>query len=151
MPSTGRLFQCVRCFKQIIICSSCDRGQRYCSPDCSNTSRIGAQREAGHRYQQSRKGRIKHALRMRHYRRRKQIVTHQGSQPSAQNGLLQANSVDVEQIQATSHQSVIARKFQCHFCGCHCSELMRLDFIRRRRVSYSNPLERRGNRNDYSP
>jgi len=140
MVSTGRLSQCVRCFKQIIICSSCDRGQRYCSSDCSNTSRRSAQREAGHRYQQSRLGRIKPALRMRQYRRRKQIVTHQGSQPSAQNGLLQANSVDVEQIQAASHQSVVAGKFQCHFCGCHCSELVRLDFIRRRRVSRINAL-----------
>jgi len=101
MESTGRIFTCVRCFKQVIICSRCDRGQRYCSPDCSETARNHSQRAASHRYQQSREGRIKHALRMRLYRLRQQIVTHQGSQSSAPNGLLQANSTDARKSSVT--------------------------------------------------
>ena len=151
MESTGRIFKCARCFKQVIICSRCDRGQRYCSPDCSETARNHSQRAASHRYQQSREGRIKHALRMRLYRLRKQIVTHQGSQSSAPNGLLQANSTDARKSSVTLHQPVVAISFQCHFCGCHCSEFVRLDFLQHCRVRYINPLDQRGSRNDYSP
>ena len=151
MESTGRIFTCVHCFKQVIICSLCDRGQRYCSPDCSEIARNHSQRAASHRYQKSREGRVKHALRMRHYRRRKQIVTHQGSQSSVPNGLLQANPGDARKSSVTRHQPVVAISFQCHFCGCQCSEFMRLDFLQRRRVRYINPLDPRGSRNDYSP
>jgi hypothetical protein len=46
---------------------------------------------------------------------------------------------------------LVAISFQCHFCGCHCSEFVRLDFLQRRRVRYINPLDQRGSRNDYSP
>jgi hypothetical protein len=151
MESTGRIFKCARCFKQVIICSRCDRGQRYCSPDCSETARNHSQRAASHRYQQSREGRIKHALRMRLYRLRKQIVTHQGSQPWVPNGLLQTNPADTRKADAAPFQSVVTRRIQCHFCGCHCSEFVRLDFLQRRRVRYLNPLDQRGSRNDYSP
>jgi hypothetical protein len=151
MESTGRIFKCARCFKQVIICSRCDRGQRYCSPDCSETARNHSQRAASHRYQQSREGRIKHALRMRLYRLRKQIVTHQGSQPLVPYGLLQTNSADTRKSDAAPFQSVVTRRIQCHFCGCHCSEFVRLDFLQRRRVRYLNPLDQRGSRNDYSP
>jgi len=151
MESTGRIFKCARCFKQVIICSRCDRGQRYCSPDCSETARNHSQRAASHRYQKSREGRIKHALRMRLYRLRKQIVTHQGSQPWVPNGLLQTNSADTRQSDTAPFQSVVTRRFQCHFCGCHCSEFVRLDFLQRRRVRYLNTLDQRGSQNDYSP
>ncbi len=151
MESTGRIFKCARCFKQVIICSRCDRGQRYCSPDCSGTARNHSQRAASHRYQQSREGRIKHALRMRLYRLRKQIVTHQGSQPLVPNGLLQTNPADTRKSDAAPFQSVVTRRIQCHFCGCHCSEFVRLDFLQRRRDRYLNPLDQRGSRNDYSP
>ena len=151
MESTGRIFKCARCFKQVIICSRCDRGQRYCSPDCSETARNHSQRAASHRYQQSREGRIKHALRMRLYRLRKQIVTHQGSQPLVPNGLLQTNSADTRKSDAAPFQSMVTRRFQCHFCGCHCSEFVRLDFLQRCRVRYIIPLDQRGSRNDYSP
>jgi hypothetical protein len=123
MESKSRIFTCVHCFKQVIICRLCDRGQRYCSPDCANISCNGSQRTAGHRYQQSRQGRYKHALRMRHYRHRKQIVTHQGSQPLVPNGLLKANSADTRKADTAPYQSVVARRFQCHFCSCHCSLL----------------------------
>jgi hypothetical protein len=78
-------------------------------------------------------------------------VTHQGSQSSAPNGLLQANSTDARKSSVTRHQPVVAISFQCHFCGCHCSEFVRLDFLQRCRVRYINPLDQRGSRNDYSP
>ena len=151
IESTGRLFSCAHCHKQVIICSCCDRGQRYCSPDCATISRNKSQRAASHRYQQSRKGRLKHALRNRHYRHRKQIVTHQGSKPSAQNDLLTANSKQTGKSAVTALATTHFRTLSCHFCGNHCSEFVRLDFLYRHRVHYIDPLNRRGARNDYSP
>lgn len=58
---TGRLFLCARCQAQVLVCSHCDRGQRYCANGCANVTRLSRQREAGKRYQQSRIGRRKHA------------------------------------------------------------------------------------------
>ena len=77
---SDRLFHCVRCHTQALICRRCDRGQTHCSSTCSKESRRESLRQAGRRYQQTRQGRIKHADRMREYRvREKQKVTHHGS------------------------------------------------------------------------
>jgi hypothetical protein len=51
----GRLFLCVRCRTQVLICSHCDRGQIYCRDGCAREARYHAQRAAGRRYQTSRR------------------------------------------------------------------------------------------------
>lgn len=79
-----RLYRCQRCGCVVLICSRCDRGQRYCAAGCAHKARQACLRRAGKRYQQSTKGRHRHAARQqRHRRRQKQKVTHQG--PPAQN------------------------------------------------------------------
>jgi len=84
MDIPPRQFICVGCRKQVLICSHCDRSNRYCSKDCWRPIRKLRQRAAGQRYQTSQRGRIKHALRQHRYRaRRANNVTHQGS-PAAQ-------------------------------------------------------------------
>jgi hypothetical protein len=104
MDRPARLFVCARCRVQVVLCSHCDRGQRYCSPSCSRQARQVAQRETQRRYQASRVGRMAHARRARLWRIRhhssrigaratraaqpqassneasSNIVTHQGSQ-----------------------------------------------------------------------
>ena len=52
-----RLFLCARGQRQVLICSRCDRGQRYCGAHCSGLARSESLRAAGCRYQQSRRGR----------------------------------------------------------------------------------------------
>ena len=79
MEAMGRLFLCARCRVQVLICSACDHGQVYCAGGCSQLTRRASVREAGQRYQRSRKGRFVHAERSRRYRERRQNVTHQGS------------------------------------------------------------------------
>jgi hypothetical protein len=70
-----------------VICRGCDRGNRYCSPACSQQSRTEAQAEAGKRYQQSKQGSANHARRQRDYSdRRKQKLTHQGSGQTGDQG-----------------------------------------------------------------
>ena len=87
MDRPARLFLCARCRTQVLLCSHCDRGQRYCTPACSRQAREAAQRAAARRYQRSRPGRMAHAARMRRWRSHRlasrasaNSVTHQGSQ-----------------------------------------------------------------------
>jgi hypothetical protein len=88
---SARLFLCARCRCQVVLCSACDRGQRYCGRACSRQSRDTAKRSAARRYQHSHRGRVAHAARSLRWRRHHQShardqqaelnkVTHQGSQ-----------------------------------------------------------------------
>jgi hypothetical protein len=68
-------------------------------------------------------------LRQRHYRqRKKEKVTYQGSP-----GLAPYDLLIVELKRVTRHQkssfSTETSTFNCHFCGCRCSELLRWVFL----------------------
>ena len=52
------------------LCRSCDRGQRYCSPECSILARREQRRRANRRHQHSPEGRLDHRDRQREYRKR---------------------------------------------------------------------------------
>jgi hypothetical protein len=71
--ASARLFLCKRCRDQMLICSRCDRGHVYC--DGAEAARRQGQREAGKRYQATRKGRRAHAARQCAYRARRNDVT----------------------------------------------------------------------------
>lgn len=86
---SARLFLCARCRTQVVLCSGCDRGNRYCGRACSRQARDVARREAASRYQRSHRGRAAHAQRTRCWRERAAVrdegddsepenVTHQG-------------------------------------------------------------------------
>jgi hypothetical protein len=74
------IFLCNCCRRQVVLCSSCDRGQRYCGSDCALDARWRNQREARARYQATPRGRALHAERNRQYRIRRR-VTDQGPIP----------------------------------------------------------------------
>lgn len=136
MEST-RLFYCVRCHAQVLVCSRCDRGQTHCSPICSGHSRRDSLRLAGRRYQESRQGRLMHADRMRRYREReKHKVTHQGS-PLAEVGALLPGDT---QMPRAIRPLVTSTEYRCRFCRKTCSEWLRRHFIKRRGsgVAFSN-------------
>ena len=148
---TCRLFLCARCRKQVLICRRCDRGQLYCADGCAKIARSQSVREAGRRYQQSRQGRFKQAERLRRFRRRKQNVTHQGSELVGENDLLPANSAKVDKPVVLPRQARLADTLQCHFCGASCSEFVRNNFLHRRRVPNLVKVDRKGTEHDYSP
>jgi hypothetical protein len=110
--------------------AGCDRGQIYCDGDCSLAARQSSVREAGRRYQRSRKERLAHAERMRRHRTRLNKVTHQGSAAAAADALLQATST----TSAKATTPGIARRLpaHCHFCQRACSALVRLGPLRTR-------------------
>ena len=78
-----RLYRCQRCGRVVLICSRCDCGQLYCAAGCAHKARQDSLRRAGQRYQQTPRGKRKHAARMQRYRRgQTQKVTHQAPPPS---------------------------------------------------------------------
>ena len=131
VAAPARLFVCIRCRTQVLICSCCDRGQIYCAGGCAQEARYHAQRAAGRRYQTSRRGRLAHAVRARRWRARQKNVTHQSSPPPPPDDLVLPGSAVT-----ASEPSPDARRWtwHCHWCGCRCSQFVRQGFLRRRRV-----------------
>ena len=132
---SARLYQCARCHCQVVICSHCDRGNIYCSGECSSLSRSEKQREASARHQSSTSGsgRRLHALRQQRYRQRqREKVTDQGSELLAPYDVLLSKPESIvtrsEKPPLNTHRVV-----HCHFCGCQCSERLRLSFLYRQR------------------
>ncbi len=146
-----RLYLCAGCRIQVLICSRCDRGQRYCSKDCSKSARSRSLGAANERYQKSPQGRLKHAERMRRYRRYKNKVTYQGSAPDTPNDLLITNSAQDQKSTVLLSQAITSRVRQCHFCGAVCSEFVRYRFLDHRRVQSFVQLDRRGTQRGHSP
>lgn len=148
----GRLFLCARCRAQVLICSHCDRGQRYCADGCAWEARRRSQREAGRRYQRSRDGRFACAERNRRYRARRKIVTHQGSPRDGGDGVVvmtPAAALDRLLTTGSAGRPATHQPFwQCRWCGRICSHSVRLEPLRGRRV-YRN--HRRGPEHDHSP
>lgn len=135
MKHSPRLFHCLKCSTQVLICSHCDRGQIYCSKKCSSDARRTSCREAEKRYQLTLCGKIKHALRQKRYRmRQKEKVTDHGSIATAQDALLES----VKNETTASDKSKDYSKKQCSFCKKVVSMWIRSGFLRYYR-SYSLP------------
>lgn len=136
MEKDVRLFNCARCQQQTMICTCCDRGNIYCSPECSQSARKERGRSAGRRYQNTHRGKRKHAARQRRYRQRqKEKVTHRSSPVSGANDLLSPELTKP----AMGSMAKMTSQIRCHFCHKHCSDFVRLGFMRgRTRVQTQN-------------
>lgn len=142
MKHTPRLFYCMRCHAQTIVCSHCDRGQIYCGSECSVAARIQSCRSAEKRYQLTPVGKMRHALRQRRYRERlSKKVTDHGSDSPTHNGLLQTVKNKAKKTDM-SHSDSSGR---CCFCKKPVSSWFRSGFIRHhdplssRDLSYFRP------------
>ena len=102
MDRPGRQFLCARCRLPVVLCSRCDRGNRYCGRACRRHAREDARRETASRYQRSYRGRLTHAARSQRWRQRHaeaaQNVTHQGSQAEAADAPLAAWTHDIATV-----------------------------------------------------
>jgi hypothetical protein len=128
-PFRQRFCQSSNCRSLFLICSHCDRGQRYCSLDCRLQSRGEQLRAARRRHQQSPEGRLDHRDRQRAYRRRKATssdltsaisVTDHASKASLDSATI-ASPPDSELAEPISRRvRQVLTKFGwliCHFCG----------------------------------
>jgi len=123
---SARMYNCVSCHTQIIICNHCDRGNIYCGSICSQEARGKNHRLANRKYQKSRKGRLKNAERQCSYRARQREkikkVTDQGSLNLSLNGLL---------LKAKSEEKKRERDpICCDYCGEEVSALLRHGYLR---------------------
>ena len=165
MDCSARMFLCARCRDQVLVCSDCDRGQRYCTRTCSGLVRRAARRDAARRYQRSRGGRVAHAARSRRWRIRQHrvqaettccegvnIVTHQGSidaPADAPLGTCTSDSTapnvtaDAGFSEGVSVASVVAAG-RCRRCGAALTPWVRQGFLR-----HSTGV--RAARHDHSP
>ena len=117
--SDMRQFECAGCQQEVVTCSTCDRGHRYCHRGCARQALADSRRRAGQRYQKTRRGRLMHARRQHRYRLRvarrlamAKKVTHQGFSARCPNALLPS---DRERRRNGNHSR--AAFVQCHLCG----------------------------------
>jgi len=157
METTARIYNCVRCHRQVVLCSHCDRGNIYCFGGCSRRARQDSCRDANRRYRQSRKGRFSAALRQAKYRRHQkhrtateptleEKVTHQGSLEdltsvsitviSEKRGLMQKHATAAG---PSDLKVVIDGEIECHCCGRSVSLYLRNRTMRQRHSVFSDP------------
>lgn len=133
MQSSARLYSCCRCQAQVIICSECDRGHRYCTGQCATDARLDSLKRASDKYRSTRAGRINNAARQKRYRQRqKQIVTHQGSLPARLHDVLKTRCDGFEKTQKYDHNGTV---LFCHHCGAVGEPFLRQDFLPQSRFS----------------
>jgi len=131
MQSSARMYFCCRCQAQVIICSRCDRGHRYCAGGCAAAARSASLKRASDKYRSTRAGRINNAARQqRHRERQKQIVTHQGSQLVISHDVLTAKSHWPEKVEKHDYNGCV---LICHHCGAVCEPFLRQDFLHQSR------------------
>ncbi len=129
MEPTTRLYQCVFCHVQVIICRKCDRGNIYCANGCANRVRTISLRLARARYQSTLKGRHLNAARQARYRKNHQKkVTDQGSLPTVQYVSIKSLENKPEKTENGQQNTVLI----CCFCKKPISAWIRNDFLRRR-------------------
>jgi len=130
MRNTARLFTCSCCHRQVVLCRRCDHGNIYCSRPCSAGARQRSQRLAGARYQQSLRGRHKHADRQRRYRERRRVrepedgrraqkVTHHPLTRSPRRPVVTALPAGRGRTWPLGREPPAA-VFRCHRCGRFC-------------------------------
>jgi len=140
---SARVFVCARCHAEVVVCSGCDRGRRYCGRECSAQARRASMREAGRRYQSGRAGRFAHARRASRYRQRQRlnpppppppplpkIVTHQCSQPTQAGDVLTVTvTVTGAGTQATQRRE-LPLSWRCVWCLRSSNGAVRVGFLR---------------------
>lgn len=150
MANTYRIFNCALCFRLTIICSRCDRGQRYCRAQCSKLASEQQGRDSGRRYQSTDKGKLNHKVRQQTYLMRKEAkMTQQGSPnppvalppqksqvtPAAPTKPTWRQEEPVEQTEKEEPRQVVGQapsQQRCSFCGQRCGHFARRGPLRRR-------------------
>jgi hypothetical protein len=129
MEPTPRLFLCIRCHAQVVLCSGCDHGQIYCSKICAFFARQKSLRLARSRYQKTFNGRRNHAACQARYRTKlKNKVTDHGSPLPPQNAPILSLEIRPEKTENEHQEPTL----YCCFCKKHVSDWIRNDFLRRR-------------------
>lgn len=129
MEPTARLYLCIRCHVQVVLCSGCDHGQIYCGNVCAFFVRQKSLRLARSRYQKTFIGRRNHAACQARYRKKlKNKVTDHTSPPSTQNAPMKSLKNKPEKTDNEQSKPTLT----CFFCKKTVSAWVRNDFLRQR-------------------
>ena len=123
----ARLFLCVGCRVQVVLCNCCNHGDRYRSRACRRQQHDLVRREAACRYQRPRGGRASHAARSQRWRERIALRAAQGD-----DGV--AGTVSLGSEHKVTHQG------SCRGCRCSTGGMQqrhRLHHNRHRRTGIS--------------
>ena len=147
-----RMFLCVRCRCQVLVCRRCDRGQIYCVGICAQEARRDRQREARRRYQATPRGHAMHAERNRCYRARQlHRVTDHSLAKKHEAWPLRRLEGDPVSNEPSSTRRAPGHQF-CHHCGRSASAFLRLSPSRRSHLrSRKSSINRGGARLGHSP
>lgn len=141
MRPSARLYFCLACAKQVIICQRCDRGHRYCSAACATQARQQSLYRAQRRYQKTRPGRLNNARRQQRFRDRQQTRHVPLCEPCGSNRtkVTHHGSVSSKQTVSWPHHPELTREpdavhtnpqpLSCHCCGQPCSVHLRRHFL----------------------
>jgi len=166
-PVQARVFHCARCGKLVWICRRCDRGHRYCSPECAFQARRESTREAKSRYRNSDAGRITQKFRQRRFRSGLGAdVTDQSSERAEPRETIEAPSEEVilgehardtpgpqpeaagtnyDRGERPKRPGRVWKLIRCHFCGRICGVILRCDLgLRRGNQARQKGRHRRG-------
>lgn len=142
-PNAHRVYSCARCHERVRICQSCDRGQAYCSPECSAAMRRERQRQAARRYRATVDGRQRNAERQRRHRARQRLpiaVTHHGDTAADSSRSEDAASVGVDFAAVAPAESPLT----CCRCRRRVTKWVRFESLR---DLQRRPAARRSHRN----
>lgn len=134
MEQSARFYNCACCSQQVILCSLCDRGNRYCFDGCSEERRKESLRAAGKRYQNTIQGQRNNAKRQAEYRIRqtlieaesplsKEKVTHHSSE---ENTLSASIEIDEQRGESSGFETF----YHCHCCGRVVDPYLRSGYLR---------------------
>lgn len=123
-----RVYNCACCYKRVLICRACDRGNIYCKNGCSKIRRYQSLKKAQNKYQSTRLGKRTNALRQRRYREKCNKVTHHSSKETS---LVLSSPQHYENRCSISEQS----QYCCHFCGKNYTKYCRSGFLRTKNKS----------------
>ena len=127
MAPSARMFHCVRCHCQVMVCRRCDRGQVYCTTGCAEQARRASLRRAGKRYRLTRRARHANAARQQRFRmRQREKVTHHGSAMALRIALLRLARKNAQPHKRNRTHTAIF----CHVCQRECDPFVRRDFLR---------------------
>lgn len=100
------------CGQEFLLCRRCDRGNRYCSPGCSQRGRQRSLRKARRRHRLSPEDRLDHRDRNRAYRRhRSQRVMEHGSDAESKTCIVLAPAADASTEAEHNHGPTQASDF----------------------------------------
>ena len=114
---------CLSCRKTFNTCSSCYRGQRYCSSSCRKSRSIINQRSRSHRYRKSPEAKEKARLRQQRFgnsAKKKRVKT---KKKKYKLGNARSFHASTKRVKAQEETSAKAHQI-CKFCGVHVHLMM---------------------------